>query len=327
MGFATLAGYGPLHSPAHAHLLGFDALGKTHRWPWLIRTNRLLSLYNVRHILAADWKFRHVIESVAIPRKAPAPDRPNLLSSEWEMPNAKLAGGVLRLRAPVMWQWGLARQEVSLVPGETYRISLDARAEGGAANFLRAEFFQKFDDGRYFTDEHLGLTVITEEMGPAWRRFEATFQAPADLSGQVLFRIFTMSERPIEARNISLSRSHLDVPVQLGQRLKPGQRVYRKVAELAPLNPADSAVAIYENLLCLPGRPVSGKMAKGEFIEEFKWAGSEPGTSAIVPDLAMPPGPDPARSLLVITLPGVALYVLLVVVGSMIMRRKGPRGT
>jgi hypothetical protein len=242
------------------------------------------------------------------------------------MPNAKLAGGVLRLRAPVKSQWGLARQKVSLVPGETYRISLDARAEVGAANFLRAEFFQKFDDGRYFTDEHLGLTVIAEEMGPAWRRFEATFQAPADLSGQVLFRIFTMSERPIEARNISLRRSRRDMPVQLRQRLKPGQRVYRKVAELAPLDPADPAVAIYENLLCLPGRPVSGKMATGEFIEEFKWAGSEPGTNAVVPDLAMPPGPDPARSLLAITLPGVALYVLLVV-GSLIMRRKGPRGT
>ncbi len=326
MGFATLAGYGPLHSPAHAHLFGFNALGQTHRWAWLIRTNRLLSLYNVRYILAADWKFRHVIESVAIPRKTPAHDWPNLLSWEWEMPNAKLTEGVLRLRAPVMWQWGLARQEVSLVPRETYRISLDARAENGAANFLRAEFFQKFDDGRYFTDEHLGLTVIAEEMGPAWRHFEVTFQAPADLSGQVLFRVFTMSEHPIEARNISLRRSHLDVPVQLRQRLKPGQRVYRKVAELASLNPADPAVAIYENLLCLPGRPVSGKMATPGFIEGFKWAGSEPGANAVVPDLAMPPGPAPARSLLAITLPGVALYVLLVV-GSLIMRRKCPGGT
>ena len=326
MGFATLAGYDPLHSAAHAHMFGFNALGRTRRWAWLIRTNRLLSLYNVRYILAADRQFREVIESVATARKAPAPDGPNLLSTEWDMPNARLVQGVLQLRTPVMWRWALARQKVNLVPGEIYRIRLDARAKGQAANFLRAEFFQKFHDGRYFTSEQLGLTVITSEMSGAWRHFEATFQAPADLSGQVLFRIFTMSERPIEARNISLRRSHLDVPVNLRRRLKPGQKVYRKVAELEPLNAADPAVAIYENLLCRPGRATDGKMATPRLIEQFKWAGHQGGEKPPLPELSVPPGPDPTRSLLAITLPAVALYILLAAAGSIIKQRKDFRG-
>ncbi len=324
MGFATLTGYGPLHSPAHAHLFGFNVLGQTHQWAWLIRTNRLLSLYNVRYILAADLKFRDVIESVVVPDKAKKPDGPNLLSNEWELQNAKLTGGVLRLHTPMMWQWGRARQMVSLEPGKVYRISLDSRsAREGAASFLKAEFFQSFEDGRYKT---LGMTVIPEQIASDWRHFECTFRAPADLSGRVYFRIFTMSERPIEARNISLRRSCRDVPVNLQGRLRPGQRVYRKVAELKPLNETDPPVAIYENLLRLRGRPVSGTMAAPRFIENFKWAGAERGINVSAPNLAMPSGPGVMRSFLTITLPGVVLYLLLIA-RSIIKRRKDLRGT
>ncbi|MHC4294346.1 MAG: hypothetical protein ACYSTL_02040, partial [Planctomycetota bacterium] len=39
LGFATIAGYGPFQSPAHAHLLGFRIFGTNRNWERLIRTN------------------------------------------------------------------------------------------------------------------------------------------------------------------------------------------------------------------------------------------------------------------------------------------------
>ncbi len=81
LGVATLGSYGAWHSPAHAHLFGFDTYGRCREWAWLVRRNHLLSLYNVRYLVAAGREFRRVIESVRI--RPPAPLGENLLADQW----------------------------------------------------------------------------------------------------------------------------------------------------------------------------------------------------------------------------------------------------
>jgi hypothetical protein len=173
MGFSTIAGYGPFQSPVHAHLLGFRIFGTNRDWETLIRRNYLLSLYNVRYVVAAEDRFRDLIESVRVPASPPAPDGADVLPDDWVLDAAEAHDGVIRLRASWFTAGASAQQPVRLRPGVTYRISLDARGpHGGAANSLRAEVFQKFPDYRWHSRDEWGLTVYPEQLGDDWRHFE-----------------------------------------------------------------------------------------------------------------------------------------------------------
>ena len=293
LGFSSITGYGPFQSPSHAHLLGFRIFGTNRNWEQLIRRNYLLSLYNVRYILAADPKFRRVIESVRTPTGPPPPDSTNLLGEQWSLKRAKIADGTLQLRTPFLWSPSIATQGVRLEGEVVYRISLDARApQGGAANYLRAEVLQNSKDRTCSEDDSLGLTVFSEQIGEGWRHFEWTFRSPPQPLRNLLFQVLTMSERTILVRNLTLRRSHWYIPILLGEDIPPGEPVYRKLVELPPRRSGDPPVAIYENLLCK--RQHSGAItyahADSETLERIKW----PADSSIshlreLPDLAIPP--------------------------------------
>jgi len=273
MGLASLASYGPFQSPDHAHLLGLRIFGNSRDWARLIRTNYLLSLYNVRYVLAAEAKFRSVIESVSIPENPPAPPGPEILTGKWSVHQAELDGRIIRLRTPVLWRLSSASQPVNVEPGRIYRISLDARGpDGGAANFLRAEVFQIEPGGRRVQSDQLGLTAYSEQIVPQWRHFEWTFKMPDQFAGRAAFRVFTMSERPIEVRNVSLRPSRWETPFDLTGQLPPGRSVYVKRAELPSRTPGKPAVAIYENLLCLDDTVVSFRRMDNNEIERLKWS-------------------------------------------------------
>ena len=321
LGLSAINSYGPLQSRAHAHLFGFRIFGTSGEWPALIRRNYLLSLYNVRYILASDRDFRDVIESVRIPASQPAPDGTSVLSETWTLDRAEVSEGVVRLRSPWLPGSSSAQQPVSLRPGTIYRISLDGRGpEGGAGNYLRADVFQKFEDYRWRSDEAWGLTVHAEQIGPAWRHFEWTFQSPGADFDHTYFRLVTPSERPIEVRNVSLRESHLDVPVNLGGRLRPGDAVYAKVAELPPRNPSDPNVVIYENLLCTPARIDGDRAWREEEIEKLKWSAPELSANLAVPGVGLRASFDPAW-VWEFTLPAGGLYLLA---GAIMILRKPP---
>jgi len=325
LGFESIADYGPFLSPAKAHLLGFRIYGTNRDWARLIRRNYLLSMYNVRYILAAECEYRRVIESVRIPAAAPARQGPNLLSDRWRLRRAGLEAGVLRLRTPFLWSWSTATQPVRLQPGRVHRITLDARGPaGGAANFLRAEVRVRLDDGEYFQDDGLGLTVCPERIGEDWRHFEWTFRAPPRAGGKVIFRVFTMSERTIEVRNVSLRRGDWEAPMDSTGRLKPGDRVYRDLtpAGLKPLRKGEQRVHIYENLLWAPA--IIGPLAGPADIERLKWSPGVP--PATVPDVELSVHARPKKLIWCFTLPAAALY-LVVVLASALAGRRGRKST
>ncbi len=338
LGFSSIASYGPFHSPAHAQLLGFRIFGTTRDWPRLLRGNYLLSLYRVRYILAANPKFRRVIESVRIPLGPPGDQGPNRLTGSWDLRRVEVDRERLRLSTPFLWSRSVASQPVRLLPGGVYRIALDARGpEGAAANFLRAEIFRGPSKEAHLRHGPLGLTVFAEQIGPDWRHFEWTFRAPQELPDKLVFRLYTMSERPIEVRRLSLRASHWEQPVLLGKKLSPGQAIYRLLAELPARRRGDPPVAIYENLLCrgpskcdsssLPAGRVSAdgrpRQPDNESIERLKWRVSEQGSQAggyldvpsLAAELRRPPG---AQEIVVMAL-GALAYGLLVVVA---VRRK-----
>lgn len=324
-GIQTLAGYGPFISPAQVHLFGFRPWGVTRDWAWLLRRNDLLSLCNVQYILAAESEFREVIESVRIPAGPPGPDGPNLLGAHWSAWHAEVVDGQLRLRTGAMWRASKVQQPISLEGGKVYRIALDARGpEGGAANFLRADIFREFDDGRYDDDETLALIVPGQRIGEQWRHFEWTFRSPADPAARTNFRVLTLSERPVEVRNISLRASQEPVPVDPDGRLRPGERVYEKLVELPALDPADPPVAVYENRLC---RQAGQAPADPGAIEALRWAPGASGGTA--PDVSLHADRWPAWRLTaaaaVTTLPGAALYVAVLAAAAPGAWRRGKR--
>lgn len=268
-GIENLAGYGPFQYKEHAHLFGMRIFGYSRDWPWLIRGNYLLSLFNVRYVVAQEG-YRGVIESVVVPDDAPAPaEGPNLLGQGWSMRRTQLADGTLTLRTPFMWDGAVASQAVSATPGGVYRIALDARAPQGASNYLQAQVYWPG------VGEDSQAIVYPEQIGRFWRHFEWTFQAPPDMPGQVQFLLATISETPIEVRDVRLGESSWERPINLGGKLQPGERVYRLVGQLPPRVAGQPPVSIYENLLCLPrafpaGRVVS--FADNEsLIEELRW--------------------------------------------------------
>jgi hypothetical protein len=330
LGVGTINTYGPFQSPVHARLFGFRIFGTNRDWARLLRRNDLLSLYGVRYVLTARQDVRDVLESVRVPTAPAPPDGPNLLSDEWRLDRAEQTGGILRLRTPSLWHWSIAKQPVALRPATVYRISLDARGpDAGAAARLRAEVFWEGMAGGYAVRERLGLTAFAEQVGPDWQHFEWTFRAPDELPGQVQFRVFTTSERAVEVRRISLRASHWDEPVGPFRPLGPGQRVYRRAAQLPALDPADPPIAIYENRLCLPAAsPARGGAASARAIESLKWrrrVTSAPSGAEGLPAVGLAAEGNPRWTLLVTTLPAGVLYLGLAGGALWIGRRR--RGT
>ncbi len=328
LGVATLSSYGAWHSSAHAHLFGFDTYGRCREWAWLVRRNHLLSLYNVRYLVAAGREFRDVIESVRLAQ--PPPQGKNLLTAPWELSHAvQLPEGALRLQTPFLWRLSQAQQEVALETAMIYRIALDARgAEEGGGNFLRAEVFQELPDGRCVQADAWGLTVIEERIGAAWRHFEWTMQWPGGRIGRNVFRIYTMSERPIEVRNVALRPSDWETPIDLfgSSRLDQDQAVYRKVAELAPLTAGEEPVAIYENRFCRTGVSAPQRIgADDQDVEHLRWLtdGDVPAEAGVltVPDVSLAARGDPSSLLWRSTVPAAALLGLLGTVAIVLGRR------
>ncbi|MFA6133795.1 MAG: hypothetical protein WC869_07260 [Phycisphaerae bacterium] len=310
LGIATLGSYGAWHNPMHAHLFGFNTYGRCRDWAALIRRNHLLSLYGVKYVLAARREFCDVIESVRI-AESPSPEGGNLLGDQWELDDARQEGEVIRLQTPFSWRWSKAVQPVEIEGGGVYRISLDARGpEGGAAHFLRAEIFKPLSDGKYIQADALGLTVIDERIGSTWRHFEWTFEAPASVAGPCQFRLFSMGERLVEVRHIELCKSHWETPINLGGQLAVGEKVYRRVALLPPVYPADDSVAIYENLLCRPGVTKVPPSEAG--IEQLRWVGDDQAAAAAVPDIALRLSNRVGPALWRWTLPAGVAYIVIV---------------
>ncbi|MCK5557265.1 MAG: hypothetical protein KAJ01_02735, partial [Candidatus Hydrogenedentes bacterium] len=323
-GLATISTYGPFQSPAHAQLFGFRIFGTNRNWEWVIRSNHLLRRYAVRYLIAEkDSRFAKVIESVRTPAEAPPLDAPGLLGGEWKLSNAKQGTDALRLCTPVMWWLSQAEQNVTISSNRTYRISLEARApDGGAANFLQAEVFRKLPDGQSRRSEETFLIVYPEQLGgDDWRRFEWVFRAPPQAEGQATFRVLTMSERPIEVRNISLregARARFVASPTVLSNLGVGERIYRKVAELQAVDPTEAPVVIYENLpveRIAPFTPPDNRT-----IEAVKWK-NQPGR----PDVGIRPKMRYTTSemLMVTTLPGCILWAVVAVgLGILRFRRK-----
>jgi hypothetical protein len=249
LGISTINSYGPFQSAAHAQLFEFKIFGTNRNWAWLIRRNELLSAYGVRYILTARKDVREVLDSAAVPDGPPLPDGPNLLTGQWALSEARLEGGVLGLRKPLMSYWSTAQQPVKVRAGTIYRISLDARApEGGAADYLRAELHTPDRDMPWPVKEPLGLMAYPDQIGQDWRHFEWTFKTPDDIDANTAFRVYTQSERAIEVRGVDFRESHWDRPRSYPSSIPPGQNLYLLRAELASRRHGDPPVAIYENI-------------------------------------------------------------------------------
>ena len=320
-GIETIAAYGPFQSPAHAHLFGFRPWGETREWANLLRRNRLLSLYGVRYVLAAEPEFRDVIESIRIPVEAPLDDGPNVLAGLWTTTRAEVDEDLLRLRAPSRWLRSQVSQPVSLEAGTIYRISLDVRGpDGGAADQVRADVFAQSEGIRYDADDARALVVEGEQVGEDWRHFEWTFRMTAEALqyDEVLFRVYTLGERPVEVRNVSLRPSHLPTPIDPDKRLAPGDVVYHKLVEVPALDPRQYPVAIYENRLCR--RHSLAKAAAAE-VESLKWSEDDPTGS--VPDVTLrtdKAGVMAAAALAFWTLPTTAVYVVVLLGWGVVAR-------
>lgn len=322
MGIASINSYGPFQNPRHAQLLSLSIYGTSRDWESLVRRNYLLSLYDVRYIVTADPAVRGVLESVTIPAHAPPADGANILTSQFDLHEVSSASGVMTFQTSAMWRPSEAIQAVRLEPGQVYRVSLNARAAQGAANFLQAEVCDIFKDGRPW--EQTGLSIRAEELGPDWRHFEWTFTAPADLWENRTFRIRSISERPIEVKDVSLRPSHLDVPVNLKGKLQPGKAVYERRVVLPPLNASDTLVAIYENLLC--GKAAIGPESDTAAIERLKWDfDAEASAKATVPDVSLKLSGSYISLLYAFTIPATAVYLFAIAVIVVVPRLRARR--
>jgi hypothetical protein len=367
MGFSSVTSYGPFQSPHHAHLLGFEIFGSNRDWETLVRKNYLLSMYSVKYIIASNPVHRDVLESVVIDDSPRPPDGAEILTGTWPTTNrveqisadAASVGGtafpgrectgtkacatsspVLVLKTPHIWESSQAQQPVTLEAGQIYRIAFDACGPaGGAASCLRADIYMPHG-GSIKDDWSSFLVIPTDQLGANWRHFEWVFRTPDPLVGQSVFRILTpSSERPIWVANISLKRSSLDRPVNLGGKLASGASVYRKVAELRAdrgggahavqaaqgFSQSDqwASVAIYENMLCQPRPELIGEKgppATHETIEALKWDGAgafactQPG-KAVLPTATqpgkavLPTATQPGKAVLPSGLPDISLPV------------------
>ena len=328
MGFSTIANYGPFQSPAQVQLFGFRPWGECNDWYSLIYRNHLLSGCGVKYILAADYAYRRAVESARTPDWRQEAEGSCVLGDNWQTEQSKWAerfgvtakvhgkgpGQTIILKTPFMFWPSQAWQEAGIPDPSGFgtSISLDARApEGGAAGFLRAEVVGK----------GIGLTVEAEQIGQQWRHFEC-FRDNDNLSSRCIFRLFTLSERPIEVRNVSMRACTGYIPIPTDP--KAPEHVYPKLVEFPAVNPGDSPVAIYENRLWRPDTPkrtwgchaeVGGPVPTNEQLEAVKYP--PPGAkleNLPVPDISLRPVDNPAGLIWGLTLPAVCLYVLIVIV-------------
>jgi hypothetical protein len=332
-GAASIASYGPFQSPAHAHLLGFNICGYNRDWADLLRRNRILSMYNVRYILAeANSEHEAVLQSVRAGEEA-REEGPNLLSTPWTWRRrVSEANGIAVLKTPFLWDPAECHRSVAMEPNAFYRISLEARGgEGGAANFLRADVFHKGDGGPWWQEDAWGLTVPAEQIVSGWRLFRWTFRAEANFPQPLGFRLHSMSERPIEVRGLALRKvSGWDGPED-ADSLPAGENIYRKVATL-PAEPSPKsgqrlpAVVIYENLLARPDVPAAGKglawtEARVEAVRWNRMGAGDPATG-FAPDVGLrSPQVNWTRLTRLTTLPAIGLYLACVLVALW----RGPR--
>jgi hypothetical protein len=332
MGVATISGYGPWQHPKHAHLLGFDHYGQHPQWEWLVRTNHLLSLHSVRYLLAGDPEKRAVIESVV----APEPNAVELTGPEligeapWELRNASATEAGLRLRTPLLWQRSEASLPVDVRPARRYRLSFEARGpDRGAALWLKAELYRPRQNDNRAWDAPNGQVILPEQIGERWRRFEANLKAPNGLRGPAQLRFYTLGERPVEVRNVSLREATEFLPRLPGDSIAPGRKVYRKLIELPPRREGDPNVVIYENPLALPIRVSQSRARPGDHssIEAVKWLGVHPESWGQVTPirLAWRTDADPAEMARRWTLPAVAVYLLGVLGIALWQWRSGRR--
>ena len=326
LGISTLNSYGPFQSPAHAHLLELRLWGTTRSWEQLVRRNHLLSLYGVRYLLATEAHHRAVIESVRVSDASRAPDAENLLGDTWRLARSAQEDDILRLHASSLWPPSEAEQTVALGPATRYRIALDARGpEGGAAHFLRAEIREDLGgEAHGFDANPYVLMAYPEQMGEDWRHFEWDFTTPDDLPTELTFRVYSMSERPVEVREITLRPSTPDVPLGVPTGFPTGERVYEEVAVLAPLHAADAPVHVYANRLWRPPGARLLDPATPPEVETLKWDPTpwlEDKTRPL-PDLGFSVPAAPTPVLLFVTLPALLLYGLLLLAAG--RRRRHP---
>jgi hypothetical protein len=284
LGFDDINCYGPFQPIEHAMLLNMRPWGQTREWPQLLRRNHLLSIFNVRYILAAQPEFRQVLESVVVPDNPPPGDGPEMLSDQWprmehiQSPGTAAEGGrEYVLHAPGVLSPAVMEQPVRVQAGAIYRIRLDCRAPRGMENHLRAELALDGNNPGVW-DDCGQLRVDSDQLLPGgpWRHFEWTFQAPQDAGGQGIFRLVAASPSRIEVRNLSLRPSSWETPTNFGGRLAPLEHVYidRTPQGLPPRRRGYQPVHIYENRLCLPRQfPVSTKTMPDQWsvVEALRW--------------------------------------------------------
>jgi hypothetical protein len=180
--------------------------------------------------------------------------------------------------------------------------------------------------GRYVGRDNWGLTVIEERISTAWRHFEWTFVWPGAPSGRCVFRVYTMSERPIEVCRVELRSSGWETPVRLSAGLGEGQAVYRKVADVPPVALGDEPVVIYENLLCPPAGSVPRCDPVDESsVERLRWImdGDMQAAPQTVPDVGLAAAGDPSALLWRATVPAACCWGLL---GAVALFRRRPAG-
>jgi hypothetical protein len=305
LGFDSVSYYGPLQPAEHAHLLGFRCWGENYEWAWLLRRNHLLSLFNVRFILAAEQEHRDVIESVRIPDDPPGRPGENLLAGRWERRHAVAEGGTIRLCRPTWPPWRLefARATMPAAPtgGRIYRLSLDARAPDGAGAPLTFEDMAGPAALDAWWQSKARLRVDHERLGPDWRHFEWTLQAPLSKGGDGIVAVRTLSDTPIEVRRLALRPAERETPLDLTGRLAPGDRVYvdRTPEGLPPLRAGDPRVHVYENRLCLDRRWPVGRVRaladRNEVVETLRWRPEEAGLPRTVLVAGRPPEGPPSE--------------------------------
>lgn len=266
-GVESLAGYGPFQPGEHAQLLGLRIFGDGPGRDWLIRSNHVLSLLNVRYILATD-EFRELIESVVID-SSEVDETPAPLGEQWRTRRATVdADGVVTLTAMVgPIHVDLARAECDappLAPGGVYRLEMQVRSPEGASGFISADLWD---------DWNAGLTVHPEFIGPDWRTQKLTFRVPENIEQPGRLRLRSISETPIEVRDVRLVSAGWERPINLGDQLAEGERVYEQLARV--LDRDGTAVTIYRNRLCLARSFTVERLQAfadtSEMIEQLKW--------------------------------------------------------
>jgi hypothetical protein len=263
---------------------------------------------------------------------------PNLIGADWAPHRVEVGQGTWRLETPFLWSPSEARTPLALEPNTIYRISLDARGpEDGAANFLRADVFHKGADDSWFQPGDWGLTVPAEQIGTNWRHFRWTFGTAGEIPSPLGFRLYSMSERPIEVRGLTLRKLSARESPDMPGPLTPGEAVYVKVAQVPAEDPADAPVVIYENRLASREQPLPWELQRlwgeqaEEKVEKMKWNAytlMEKLTQKVFPPIPPYPGLPasfpPAvmtRLALATTLPGAGLYVLAALLSLLRCRR------